>query len=89
MAAQTQVAVVDMAADYGIRPETGKNLSPAINRALADIKTRHTGKAVTLRFMPGRYDFHQKGSATREYYISITTRTIRNRWDWQLRIGTM
>lgn len=70
MAAQTQVAVVDMAADYSIRPGTGKNLSPAINRALTDIKTRHTGKAVTLRFLPGRYDFHQKGSATREYYIS-------------------
>ncbi|MDE5900151.1 MAG: alpha-1,3-galactosidase B [Muribaculaceae bacterium] len=69
MAAFSQT-VVDMAADYGIRPGSGKNMSAKLNSALADIKKRYGSGAVSLRFAPGRYDFHPKGSASREYYIS-------------------
>ncbi len=61
--------VIDMSADYGIRP--GKeNVSAKVARALTDIKTRHEGEAVTLLFAPGTYNFYPKGSTIREYYIS-------------------
>ncbi len=62
--------VVDMAAEYGIKPDRGKNVSDRVARALADIKSRHAGHAVTLKFAPGRYDFYPKGSISRTYYIS-------------------
>lgn len=62
--------VVDMAAEYGIKPDRKENVSGKIQRALTDIKERHAGEAVTLRFAPGKYNFHPKGSHQREYYIS-------------------
>ncbi|MDE6545161.1 MAG: alpha-1,3-galactosidase B [Paramuribaculum sp.] len=61
--------VVDMSR-YGIRPDRTENLSPKMARALADIKARYGDEGVTLRFQPGRYNFHEKGALTREYYIS-------------------
>ena len=64
-AASAEVTV-DMTS-YGIRPDTRRNMSPRLSKALADIKSKYAGKeAVTLKFAPGRYDFHPKGSHVRE-----------------------
>ncbi|MDE5724277.1 MAG: alpha-1,3-galactosidase B, partial [Paramuribaculum sp.] len=61
---------VDMRS-YGLRPDSRENMSPRLTKALADIGRRYNGKgAVTLKFAPGRYNFHPKGSHTRELYIS-------------------
>lgn len=65
-AAQT---TVDMRS-YGIRPDRKENIAPKLARALADIKARYGDSGVTIRFEPGRYQIHEKGSLTREYYIS-------------------
>lgn len=67
--AMQAATVIDMSR-YGIRPDRTENLSPKMARALADIKARYGDSGVTLRFQPGRYNFHEKGSLTREYYIS-------------------
>ena len=69
--AQANAQRVYRASDFGIRPGTGKNASPLVVKMLAKIKadTPHT-EAVTIRFEEGTYHFHEKGSATREYYIS-------------------
>ena len=62
-------AVVDMTA-YGIRPDRKENIAPKLRKALTDIKSRYGNSGVTLRFLPGRYNIHESGSFTREYYIS-------------------
>lgn len=61
--------VVDMAT-YGIRPDRKENMAPKLRKALTAIKTRYGNSGVTLRFKPGRYNIHEAGSFTREYYIS-------------------
>ncbi|WP_438871929.1 alpha-1,3-galactosidase-related protein [Paramuribaculum intestinale] len=62
--------IVDMTS-YGLRPDTRGNMSPRLTKALADISRRYKGKgAVTLKFAPGRYSFHPKGSHVKELYIS-------------------
>ncbi len=56
---------------YGIRPNTGRNVSSAVNRLLERIRREcREGEEVVLRFENGRYDFHEKGAAERIYYIS-------------------
>ena len=45
--------------------------SPVLQKALAKIKAEYKeGEKVILRFPEGRYEFHEKGAAVREYYIS-------------------
>ena len=42
-----------------------------LQKALAKIKAEYKeGEKVILRFPEGRYEFHEKGAAVREYYIS-------------------
>lgn len=55
---------------YGIRPDKKENMSAKLQKALADVKKKHAGEAVVLKFAPGRYEFKQKGAAVREYFIS-------------------
>lgn len=56
---------------FGLKAGSKKNASPVLQKALAKIKAEYRdGDNVTLRFPAGRYDFHEKGSAVREYYIS-------------------
>lgn len=56
---------------FGLKPDTHKNASPVLQKALSKIKAEcKDGEAVILRFSEGRYDFHEKGAAVREYYIS-------------------
>ena len=57
--------------DYGLRPDSKKNASPVVQKVIARIQAEcKDGEDVILRFEEGRYNFHEKGCAEREYYIS-------------------
>ena len=57
--------------DYGLHPDSKKNASPVVQKVIARIQAEcKDGEAVILRFEEGRYNFHEKGCAEREYYIS-------------------
>ena len=56
---------------FGLKANSSKNASPVLQKALAKIKAESKeGEKVILRFPEGRYEFHEKGAAVREYYIS-------------------
>lgn len=56
---------------YGIRPNTGKDMTPCIQKMLKKVAPLSgQGEELILRFAPGRYDFHPDKAATRTYYIS-------------------
>ena len=56
---------------FGLKDNSSKNASPVLQKALAKIKAEYKeGEKVILRFPEGRYEFHEKGAAVREYYIS-------------------
>lgn len=56
---------------FGLKANNSKNASPVLQKALAKIKAEYKeGEKVILRFPEGRYEFHEKGAAVREYYIS-------------------
>lgn len=56
---------------FGLKANSSKNASPVLQKALAKIKAEYKeGEKVILRFPEGRYGFHEKGAAVREYYIS-------------------
>jgi len=57
--------------DFGINPDTNVNISPLLKKAVTKIgKATKGSKKIILSFSPGRYDFHEKGSFTKNYYIS-------------------
>lgn len=56
---------------FGIKPDCHENMSPLMQKAIQAIQTEtKPGDKVTLLFANGRYDFHEEGAFTREYYIS-------------------
>ena len=56
---------------FGLKANSSKNASKKKKKALAKIKAEYKeGEKVILRFPEGRYEFHEKGAAVREYYIS-------------------
>lgn len=56
---------------FGLKANSSKNASPVLQKALAKIKAEYKeGEKVILRFPEGCYEFHEKGAAVREYYIS-------------------
>ena len=56
---------------FGLKANSSKNASPVLQKALAKIKAEYKeGEKVILRFPEGRYEFHEKGAAVRDYYIS-------------------
>lgn len=58
-------------AQFGLKADSKKNASPVIQKVLAKIKADYQeGDKVILRFPKGRYNFHEAGSAVREYFIS-------------------
>ena len=69
LGACSDVEVIRMS-EYGIVPDTQENLSAKMQEALTDIQSKYAGKAITLSFEKGRYDFHPEGAAQKEYYIS-------------------
>lgn len=67
---QTNIKVYKLS-DYGIRPNTGKNVTPQVQSLLKEIKSKMTDQeAVVVQFQKGKYDFHPEGALTRKYYIS-------------------
>ena len=57
--------------DFGLKPNSNKNASPYVQKALNKIKKEcANGEAAVLKFQAGKYQFHEKGAAVREYYIS-------------------
>lgn len=59
------------AADYGITPGTGEDLTPALVRLLGLMKAEcGAGDRAVLRFGAGRYDFHAAEADTLTCYIS-------------------
>lgn len=61
---------------FGLKANSSKNASPVLQKALAKIKAEYKeGEKVILRFPEGRYEFHEKGAAVREYYISNHNQT--------------
>ena len=66
--AQT-VRVYDVA-DYGVKID-GKNVSSAIVKLMDRVKReQREGDSIVIRFHKGVYNFHEKGAASRVYYIS-------------------
>lgn len=56
---------------FGLKPNTNKNASPILQKALQKIKADYKeGDSIVLRFSDGTYHFYEKGAAIREYYIS-------------------
>ena len=58
------------AASYGIVPNDGADVPGLVEQMLAQVKAEAGGKAVTIRFAPGKYNFYPESAAHREYYIS-------------------
>lgn len=57
--------------DYGIVPNTGKDMSAKMTQALAKIKTDHnTEDSLIITLNPGKYNFHAKKAEIQPYYIS-------------------
>jgi len=56
--------------DYGVRPDTGKDMAPKINLALNKIAEKYGKTDITLKFAPGVYNFYPEKALKKEYYIS-------------------
>ncbi len=65
-----QAGRVYEASVYGVVPGTQADMAPLVAQMLEKVKAEATGKAVTVRFAPGRYHFYPEGAAHKEYYIS-------------------
>lgn len=70
MQASTKPKVYDLT-QYGVKPNTGENMSAMINDIIKKIVTE-AGQETTviIKFKKGRYDFHSKNALKKEYYIS-------------------
>lgn len=58
------------AADFGIVPGTGEDMTEEVAAAIATIKTECKGSPAVLLFEGGDYDFYPDSANVREYYIS-------------------
>ena len=58
------------AKDYGILPNTKKDMTQALAQVLNTIKQECDGKAAVLHLEPGDYDFYHDKAIVRELYIS-------------------
>lgn len=69
--AQANASKVYNLSKYGIKPNTGENISLVINQVIQKIvKDAGTDTSIVLKFKKGRYDFHTEGTQLKEYYIS-------------------
>lgn len=56
---------------YGLNVDTKKNVSKAMDKLVDKIKQEYKeGDSIVIRFHKGTYHFHEKGAASRVYYIS-------------------
>ena len=58
------------ASDFGVVPNTGKDMTKAVAHAIETIKKECAGKPAQLLFEGGEYDFYPEDANVREYYIS-------------------
>ena len=65
-----QAGRVYEASVYGVVPGTQTDMAPLVAQMLEKVKAEAAGKAVTVRFAPGRYHFYPEGAVHKEYYIS-------------------
>lgn len=56
--------------DYGIQPDTDKDIAPAIVQLIKDLQARTNEDSLTITFPKGRYNFYPDSAFTRTYYIS-------------------
>lgn len=56
--------------NYGIYPNTGKNMSVKMENVIKDVAKRYEGENVTLCFTAGRYDFYPEKATQKSYFIS-------------------
>lgn len=61
--------------DYGVIPDTGESMTPALVKAMEEISEditaeRYSSRKKIIFLKSGRYDFYQEGSLQRELYIS-------------------
>lgn len=56
--------------DYGVRPDTGKDMAPKVASALAKIAAKYGKSDITLKFAPGVYHFFPEKAVKKVYYIS-------------------
>lgn len=57
--------------DYGIKPNTGKDMSARMTQALSKIKAEHSqNDSITIMLSPGKYNFHSNKAEIHPYYIS-------------------
>ena len=70
LTAQITTKVYKLSA-YGIKPNTGQNISPLLGKLLNEIKRKTTDReVVVIQFQKGKYQFYPEGAVKREYYIS-------------------
>lgn len=66
-----QAQKVYEASRFGLKANSKKNAAPLVQKMLSRIQAETTAdEAVTIRFEAGRYEFHEKGAAVKEYYVS-------------------
>ena len=58
------------AADFGIVPGTGEDMTEEVATAIETIKSECNGSPAVLLFEGGEYDFYPDSANVREYYIS-------------------
>lgn len=57
--------------NYGILPNTGKDMSVKMTKALTKIKAEYAGEdSLTIVLNPGKYNFHAAKAEVHPYYIS-------------------
>lgn len=64
---------LDEMADFGIKPNTGKDVSAAFKAALNECREKGIK---TLRLAPGRYDFWPESATEREIFVSNTSSEV-------------
>jgi hypothetical protein len=70
LAVSAQTKIYKLSA-YGIKPNTGKNITPLLQKILHEINSKPYSKVpIVIQFEKGRYDFYPKVALTRDYYIS-------------------
>lgn len=70
LTAQTTTKVYQLSA-YGIKPNTGQNITPLLGKLLKEIKAKTTDHdAIVIQFQKGKYQFYPEGAVKRELYIS-------------------
>lgn len=72
-----QAQKVYEAARFGLKADSKKNAAPLVQKMLDRIQAEVTPEEeVIIRFEEGQYEFHEKGAATRTYYISNHDQTL-------------